>query len=351
MQRGVRDQFVGRHFSVEVLRTSFETSLRELGTDYVNMLLLHAAPVSVLEEDDLLEAMGRLIDEGKVLVAGISGELPVIAEYFEKRPRPLTTAQFALNLSSMDFATETKRNGDLLLVGNHPFGGPSGVAGARAAIARLRGVAGSPMGLSEKLDLNDAQVLPEVVLNCVLRGTGMSAVIPAMMQAKHIASNGAAVERCRFPDAELGWMRGALGAGEGVGHRRSARRRARAIIVKVGLELEPEGEDGATCHMQIVEAVKFEVRVDDAGAWISAHTEAAHGVVGVEHEGCGLVDDGGVPLDGGDAEKVQVVLDDVGVARGGILLGGVDGPVDDGGGEAEGVEFFGGDTDPVIGIG
>jgi aryl-alcohol dehydrogenase-like predicted oxidoreductase len=215
VQRGVRDQFVGGQFSVEVLRTSFETSLRELGTDYVDMLLLHAAPASVLEQDDLLAAMSRLMDEGKVRAAGISGELPVIGEYFRRRTMPLTTAQFALNLSAMKFAEETCRNADLLLVGNHPFGGPSGVADAKSAIEQLRGAAAPE--LREKLDMSDPQVLPEVVLNCVLRGTGMSAVIPAMMQARHITSNVAAVEKCRFSEAELTWLREALSGAESIG--------------------------------------------------------------------------------------------------------------------------------------
>jgi aryl-alcohol dehydrogenase-like predicted oxidoreductase len=209
VQRGVADQFVGGQFSVETMRTSFETSLRELKTDYVDMLLLHAAPATVLAQDDLLEAMGRLVESGKVRVAGISGELPVISEYFEQRPRPLGTAQFALNMTTTGFVEETRRNGDLLLVGNHPFGGPGGVAAARATMGRLRSSELTGV-LREKLDAGDPQALPELVLNCVLRGTGMAAVIPAMMQAKHIKSNVRAVEECRFSDEELDLLRGAL---------------------------------------------------------------------------------------------------------------------------------------------
>jgi aryl-alcohol dehydrogenase-like predicted oxidoreductase len=111
MQRQVGDQFVSGQFTVETLQTSFETSLRELKTEYVDMLLLHAAPATVLKQDDLLEAMGRLVESGKVRMAGISGELPVISRYFGQRPKVLTTAQFAVNLSTMGFVEETRRNG------------------------------------------------------------------------------------------------------------------------------------------------------------------------------------------------------------------------------------------------
>lgn len=207
-QAQAASQFVGGQFDLATLKSSFETSLRELRTDYVDMLILHAAPESVLAQDDLLEAMGRLVEVGKVRMAGISAEFPVIAKFFAERQQPLTTAQFALNLSLMDFVAETQRNSDLLLVANHPYGGPGGNAAAR--IEALRQSATLPQTLREKLVPGDPQVLPEVVLNCILSGTGVAAVIPAMMQPRHIASNIAAVENCRFSSGELDLLRSRL---------------------------------------------------------------------------------------------------------------------------------------------
>ena len=210
----VTDQFLGGQFSVEILTTSFETSLRELQTDYVDMLLMHAAPESVLQQDDMLEALERLVTSGKVRLAGISAEQPVIASYFDQRPKALQTAQFAVNLANIAFTAETLRNGDLLLVGNHPFGGPTGAAGGKSAIATLAASAVLPASLREKLDANDPQVMPELVLNCILRGTGMTAVIPAMMQPRHIESNIRAVTACRFTAEELELLRKCLSTPE-----------------------------------------------------------------------------------------------------------------------------------------
>jgi len=207
-QAQAASQFVGGQFDVATLKSSFETSLRELRTDYVDMLILHAAPESVLAQDDLLEAMGRLVEAGKVRMAGISAELPVISIFFQARQKPLTTAQFALNLSLMDFVAQTQRNADLLLVANHPFGGPGGNGATR--IEALRQSPALPQTLREKLVPGDPQVLPEVVLNCILLGTGVTSVIPAMMQPHHIASNIAAVENCRFSREELDLLRYAL---------------------------------------------------------------------------------------------------------------------------------------------
>ncbi len=204
-RRQAASEFTKGQFSVEVLRTSFEASLRELKTDYVDMLLMHAAPASVLAQDDLLEALARLVASGKVRMAGISGELPVMAEYFKRRPEPLKTAQFALNPAHFGFVSETRKASDLLLVANHPYGGPGGKAGD--LVAGLAADAKLPKELREKLAAGDAQVLPEVVLGGILAGTGVNAVVPAMMQVRHIESNVRALEECRFSGEELGILR------------------------------------------------------------------------------------------------------------------------------------------------
>ena len=211
-QKQVQDQFVANLFTTETLRLSLEASLRELKTDYVDMLLMHAAPVTVLQQHDLLEAMGRLVESGQVRTAGISGDLAVIGRYFADRPAPLTTAQFALNLSNIGFAEECRRNDDLMLVGNHVFGGPAGAASAREMLSALRMSAQLPAELREKVDPDDPQTLPELVLNCVLRGTGLTAIVPAMMQVRHIQSNVRALEHCRFTDEELAMLRRNLGS-------------------------------------------------------------------------------------------------------------------------------------------
>lgn len=205
-QKQLKDQFVPNQFTPEILRVSLETSLRELKTDYVDMLLLHAAPVTVLQQHDLLDAMDRLVQSGKVRVAGISGDLPVIETYFAERPKPLRTAQFSLNLSNLGFTASSRQNGDLLLVGNHVFGGPGGVAAGKAMLSKLVASPDVPADLQEKLDLNDPQTVPEVVLNCVLRGTGLTAIVPAMMQLRHIESNVKALEQCRFADHEIAFL-------------------------------------------------------------------------------------------------------------------------------------------------
>lgn len=204
------DQFASGQFSVEILKSSFETSLRELKTEYVDILLMHAAPMSVLQQDDLLEQLQKLVDAGKVRLAGISGEDDVISAAFA-RPPVLKAAQFTVNLFNLGLTEQTVlASQSMFLVGNHPFGGPLGVRRCRERIAHMRELTELPQLMFEKLDLADEQLLPELALNCILSETCISVVIPAMMQLRHLQSNIKAVEHCRFSSGELALIRRAL---------------------------------------------------------------------------------------------------------------------------------------------
>lgn len=210
-RRQTAGQIVPSAFTVGLLLTSLEASLRALRTEYVDLLLMHAAPLSVLEQDELLEAMERLVQTGKVRAAGISGEHNVVAAAFAKRPRGLTTAQFAMNAQSLEVAADTRRAAaeGWFLVANHPFGGMNGVEECRRRIEAMRADASLPVELREKLT-PDTQLMPEVVLNAILRGTGVHAAIPSMMKESHLRANARAVEQCRFTDGELELLRRAL---------------------------------------------------------------------------------------------------------------------------------------------
>jgi aryl-alcohol dehydrogenase-like predicted oxidoreductase len=209
-QRQAANQFNANQFSLTTLQSSLETSLRQLRTDYLDMLLMHEPPASILQQHDLLEALGRLVEQGKVLMAGLSADIPVIEKTFAERPPALTTAQFPVNLSNIAFTSQTVQQKGMFLVANHPFGGPTGVTASRERIAKLAKSPGLSAELREKLASDDPQVLLELVFNVILDGTGISAVVPAMMRPDHIRANVQAIESCRFTSEELAEIRAVL---------------------------------------------------------------------------------------------------------------------------------------------
>lgn len=207
--------FVPVQFSIEVLRESFHTSLRELRTDYVDILLLHAAPVSVLHQHDLLEAMERLVTEGKVRMAGISGGIDTMQATFSSRHPVLRTAQLPVNLSNLFFTQETKAAAKtgMFLVANHPFGGPGGVSVTSESVARLAQNADLPDDLKLKLtddSIPKSQLMSEVLLNAILDHTGIASVMPSMVHLENLRRNVRAIEHCRFTSEEIACLRETL---------------------------------------------------------------------------------------------------------------------------------------------
>jgi len=212
LQKGAASQFSHNQFTIPVLHESIEESLRKLKTEYVDMLFLHAAPASALEQDDLLEAMARLVEAGKVRIAGISAEPDVVDLAIKQQTHPLRAFQFPRNVfnasASADFSRQSKQS--YVLVANHPFGGVARVQQCREILRTLVQKRELNAGLAEKLGSLEDAVFADVVLNVILRDSGIHLVVPAMMRAEHVRANVQAVSNSRFTSAEIVQIRQAL---------------------------------------------------------------------------------------------------------------------------------------------
>jgi aryl-alcohol dehydrogenase-like predicted oxidoreductase len=216
LQKRAGSQFSSNQFTIPVLQRSIEESLRQLGTDHVDMLLLHAAPASVLDQDDLLEAMGRLVEAGKVRIAGLSAEPEVVELAMERKTYPLRAMQFPCSVFGISAAGKMAQhcNGDCVLVANQPFGGSARAQQCRTILNALADKNDLSAGLREKLRSKEDNLLADVVLNAILRDTGIHVVIPSMMNLKHIQSNVRAVTHSLFDSGEIAQIRHALCAGD-----------------------------------------------------------------------------------------------------------------------------------------
>ena len=66
-------------FSAAAITASAEASLRRLDSDYIDLLQLHNAPITVLQAADVREAMARLLASGKIRAWGASAKSPAEA--------------------------------------------------------------------------------------------------------------------------------------------------------------------------------------------------------------------------------------------------------------------------------
>jgi predicted oxidoreductase len=81
---------------------SVDTSLAALGTDYLDLLLIHR-PDPFMDPEEVSEAFGLLKQNGKVLHFGVSNFTPAQFEMLQKYlPFPLVTNQIELSLGKLD---------------------------------------------------------------------------------------------------------------------------------------------------------------------------------------------------------------------------------------------------------
>ena len=208
VRRGAASQMTANQFTVPILRKSLEESLRKLRTDYVDVLFMHAAPASVMEQDDLMAELAKVVAEGKVRRAGISADPEVIGAAIDRNLPVLRAMQFPANVFDLGVTSHTSRAGkDIFFVANHPFGGVMRVAESKRLIAEMARSQAVPLELRAKLDEGSNLLLADVVFSVVLRGTGIDVVVPAMMKPENLATNVKAVSESRFTDAEVSVLR------------------------------------------------------------------------------------------------------------------------------------------------
>ena len=211
LRRGIATQLNPGQFTVPVLRASLEESLRRLRTEYVDVLFLHSAPASALQQEDLMAELEKVVAEGKVRVAGLSTEPEEVGLALRLQVPVIGAMQFPANVFDLGVTAHTRAAaGRCFFVANHPFGGVMRVEESLRKIADLATSSALPVELREKLKEESNLLLADVVFSVILRGTGVDAVVPAMMKVENLATNVKAVADSRFTDAEVEVLRGAL---------------------------------------------------------------------------------------------------------------------------------------------
>lgn len=187
------DDIASAFWSPGALRSGLETSLRELRSDWLDVLLLHTPPASILERDELVRELERLRTQGKVLLWGVSGgpadrpdAVPAVA-----------CVQFAHGVFDVPLATPALPQWRLV---HHVFGGRHGWQ--RLAVALSTACVRLPAGLAEHLSA-DPGLVAEIGLQGALAGAHAQQAVVAMFTPAHLAANLAALSNPRLSPTEL----------------------------------------------------------------------------------------------------------------------------------------------------
>lgn len=198
-------------FSATGLRESVETSLRELRTDYIDILFLHEATAAVLQDAELVDAIDALVGSGKIRRVGLYAGAEVIDAAIERAPRTICAAQFGADpFSSLVAGFAARNHREMLLIGNHPFGSEKRMERFKFSLTRAARDETLPSELREKLRGGGNQLVLEALLGIQLKVLGLHALVYSMMRRDHLEANVRAVENCRFTVPELKLLQGRL---------------------------------------------------------------------------------------------------------------------------------------------
>ncbi|SDK82670.1 aldo/keto reductase [Microbulbifer yueqingensis] len=128
--------------SAQHVTASVESSLRKLGTDYIDLLLLHR-PDPLMHADTLADALQGLLDAGKIRAVGVSNFLPHQFELLQSRLKaPLLVNQIEVSPlhsapmfdGQLDFCQRER----VLPMAWSPFGGGELFTGTSEAALRVQ---------------------------------------------------------------------------------------------------------------------------------------------------------------------------------------------------------------------
>jgi D-threo-aldose 1-dehydrogenase len=186
-------------FSRSELFGSVETSLRQLRTDYVDILLLHECSLSDVENPDVLESLEKLQQQGKIRAFGIASGIDETLSIISRFPKLTDIIQIPSNIVDMNI----KRI-------------PCGVAALKIIHSCLKGPvqvvlkdmlsdesAASKFTSGTGVDPHDSDAINQLVLAHALGQVPLGIVLFSTSRHKNIRSNVRVVKDALFDDSQV----------------------------------------------------------------------------------------------------------------------------------------------------
>jgi aryl-alcohol dehydrogenase-like predicted oxidoreductase len=218
VRRGLSGAHVENGFAVKQMSASLDLSLRALGTDYIDVLFFHSAPVTILDDEEVFVELARLIQSGKIRAAGISCEQAVAAEVSRVMPCGISGVQvpFGGDVPESSSLMHADGGGALWRIANQPFGGILQSKHLQQRAHQRLAEAELPTDLRVKVRESGERIVSEVILNYILERAAFECVLPSMIQARHIDSNVGAIVGHRFTSEELDVLYSVMKSGDGL---------------------------------------------------------------------------------------------------------------------------------------
>ena len=194
-------------FSVAGARSSLETSLRLLQTDYIDFYLLHDCGVKDAT-DDLLRFLQASVQEGKVRRFGLGTDIGVITELCRSSPEYAGVVQFENSILRQNLALLPASGGQS--EGRAVFTHRALNESFDAVWSFLSGDAAAAARWSQTLgaDCADRDVVAGLMLNYAARANAGGLVLFSSRSKSRIRENVRVVQDSPFTDEQLGLLAG-----------------------------------------------------------------------------------------------------------------------------------------------
>ena len=185
-------------FTPENAVLSLETSLRELGTDSVDVFLLHEASLSDAQSEPLIEALRGQVDRGTIRCFGVASSFHNLRDDASLLPSAYQVVQFEDNAVARNLARLKHREGRALVT--HSIFQP--LDAIRRAVSDQPAIA---VEYSSKmnLDLADTGVLASLLLQSALRANSSGVVLFSSVNPERISSNVREAESLGYEDSQI----------------------------------------------------------------------------------------------------------------------------------------------------
>lgn len=185
------------NFAADAVRKSLKTSLKSLGTDYVDLLLLHGCTLEDCLKPELLEFLSQAIDRGSVRYLGIATSMEETLRILES---PIRSRFNVVQIKNSIFERNADRispqspQTDISIIAHSPFSGASGLGKLRLFLANHPDTLSA---WSEALEIPDLGLRQLAALTfqyafCALEEKGI--VLGSMFQEEHIKANAALIQ-------------------------------------------------------------------------------------------------------------------------------------------------------------
>lgn len=185
-------------FTPQAAVASLEVSLRELGTDHVDIFLLHEATLEDAASEPLIEALRQQVARGTIRSFGIGSRFANLGAGSGEIPPAYQVAQFEDNALERNLAALAEKGGRALITHSvfKPYGAlRSAIAGQPEMTRRYS----SGMNVA----LEDSRVLGSLSLHYALHSNGGGAVLFSSLDRERVAANVRDADACPFSEQQL----------------------------------------------------------------------------------------------------------------------------------------------------